>query len=373
MKLRTLKYHIQEGIRGIFKNGLMSFASIAIVSACIFIVITSLCVAVNIDYVLEQIESNVGIKVMFGEEPSETDIAQMEQEIRKISHVTDVKYYSKDDALDQAKTMFESNSLESLRDDNPLPRSFDIKVDSISNQSSVVAALEKLQQSFEVSLTGGEVSAEAATEDGTAIEETTEEATEETTLEVVTNEDGYAIPAVISDGITEETTIAASEPTIGSPDYVYKGIEKISHLKNITDALVTINIFVRIFSLILIAVLCVISVGIIMNTIKLTVFIRKNEINIMKYVGATDWFIRWPFVIEGLIIGLIGAVIPCVLCWIGYDGVLKLINDYPVFSQIAQLKTAPDIFCIVIPIALLIGVLLGAIGSISSLEKHLNV
>jgi len=67
MKLRTLRYHINEGIRGIFKNGLMSLASIAVVSACIFIVIISLCMAVNIDYVLEQIESNVGISGMFGE------------------------------------------------------------------------------------------------------------------------------------------------------------------------------------------------------------------------------------------------------------------------------------------------------------------
>jgi cell division transport system permease protein len=370
MKLRTLKYHIQEGIRGIFKNGLMSFASMAIVSACIFIVITSLCMAVNIDYMLEQIESNVGIKVMFGEEPSEADIAAIEQDIKSIPHVTDVQYYSKDDALDQAKTMFDSDSLESLRDDNPLPRSFDIKVDSISNQSSVVKALEKLQESFELTITGEAPPTEVETGTDEATEETTEVETE---AEVVTNEEGYAIPAVIDDGITEETTMEIPQPVMGEVDYVYKGIEKISHLQNITDALVTINIFVRIFSLILILVLSVISVGIIMNTIKLTVFIRKTEINIMKYVGATDWFIRWPFVIEGIVIGLIGAIIPCVVCWLGYDGIIDIINNYRIVQQIAQLKSASDIFGIIVPIALMLGVLLGAIGSISSLEKHLNV
>jgi cell division protein FtsX len=372
MKLRTLKYHIQEGIRGIFKNGLMSFASMAIVSACIFIVITSLCMAVNIDYMLEQIESNVGIKVMFGEEPNEEQIDGVEQEIKKIPHVTDVKYYSKDDALDQAKTMFASDSLESLREDNPLPRSFDIKVDSISNQSSVVKALEELQESFEVTITGEAppTEVETGTDDTTNVEETTEVETE---AEVVTNEEGYAIPAVIDDGITEETTMDIPQPVMGDVDYVYRGIEKISHLQNITDALVTINIFVRVFSLILILVLSVISIGIIMNTIKLTVFIRKNEINIMKYVGATDWFIRWPFVIEGIVIGLVGAIIPCVICWIGYDGIIGIINDYRLVQQIAQLKSASDIFGIIVPIALMIGVLLGAIGSISSLEKHLNV
>jgi cell division transport system permease protein len=110
-----------------------------------------------------------------------------------------------------------------------------------------------------------------------------------------------------------------------------------------------------------------------MNTIKLTVFIRKSEINIMKYVGATDWFIRWPFVIEGIVIGLIGAVIPCVVCWLGYDGMISYISSYDFLSSIAQLKSASDIFFTIAPIALVIGVLLGVIGSISSLERHLNV
>jgi len=110
-----------------------------------------------------------------------------------------------------------------------------------------------------------------------------------------------------------------------------------------------------------------------MNTIKLTVFIRKNEINIMKYVGATDWFIRWPFVIEGIIIGFIGAVIPCIVCWLGYDGIAGFINGIPLLTSFAQLKSASDIFYVIAPIGLLIGIALGSIGSISSLEKHLNV
>ena len=360
MKLRTLRYHINEGIRGIFKNGLMSLASIAVVSACIFIVIISLCMAVNIDYVLEQIESNVGISVMFGEEPDESRIAEVEQQIKQIPHVTEVKYYSKDDALDQAKGMFDADALEGLRDDNPLPRSFDIKVDDISNQSAVIKELEKIQIDFEKTLS----------ED--IHQEASEAETEETT-EPVTNEAGAVVPVVVDEGIVELTTQGEAQPEIGDAGYVFRGIEKIKHLKEITDMLVTINIIVRICSLVLIGVLCVISVGIIMNTIKLTVFIRKNEINIMKYVGATDWFIRWPFVIEGIVIGLIGAVIPCVICWIGYGGIVDFINGFPLLQSIARLKTASDIFYTIVPVALVIGIVLGAIGSINSLEKHLNV
>lgn len=361
MKLRTLRYHINEGIKGIFKNGLMSLASIAIVGACIFIVIISLCLAVNIDYILEQLESNVGISVMFGETPDEEQIADLEQQIKQIPHVIDVQYNSKDDALDEAKIMFESDSLESLREDNPLPRSFDIKVDEIRNQPAVIAELQKMQISFEESLN------EAATE------EKTEETTSEVSTEPVTNEAGAVVPVVIDEGITENTTQAADTLNIGDEGYVFQGIEKIKHATEITNMLTSINLIVRIFSLVLIAILCIISIGIIMNTIKLTVFIRKNEINIMKYVGATDWFIRWPFIIEGIIIGLVGAIIPCIICWIGYNGVVNFIEGFSFIQSIAQLKSASDIFFTIVPIALLIGILLGAIGSINSLEKHLNV
>lgn len=366
MKLRTLRYHISEGVKSIFKNGLMSLASVAVVGACIFIVIISLCIAVNIDYVLEQLESNVGISVMFGEEPDETMIADVEEKVKAIPHVVAVKYYSKDDALDQAKSMFDADALEGLREDNPLPRSFDIKVDDIANQTSVIKQLEKIQLELEKKLDSKKKDAEK--------EKASETVTEETT-EPVTNEAGAVIPAVISDGTAEATTIAAenSNLKIGDEGYVYRGIEKIKHLKEITDMLVTMNIVVRICSLVLIGILCVISVGIIMNTIKLTVFIRKNEINIMKYVGATDWFIRWPFIIEGIVIGLIGAVIPCVICWLGYDGIAGFLNEFPLFKSVAQLKAAADIFGSIVPISLIIGVILGAIGSISSLEKHLNV
>ena len=360
MKLRTLRYHIHEGIKGIFKNGLMSLASVAIVSACIFIVIISLCLAVNIDYILEQIESNVGISVMFGETPDEEQIAELEQQVKQIPHVTDVQYNSKDDALDEAKDMFESDSLESLRDDNPLPRSFDISVDEIRNQPGVIAELESLQISFEESLK------ESAAD-------VTEETTSEVSTEPVTNEAGAVVPVVIDEGITEITTLAEEGLEIGDEGYVFEGIEKIKHAADITNMLTSLNMIVRIFSLVLIAILCIISIGIIMNTIKLTVFIRKNEINIMKYVGATDWFIRWPFIIEGILIGLVGAIIPCIVCWIGYSGVVNFVEGFSLIQSIAQLKSASDIFFTIVPVALIIGVLLGAIGSINSLEKHLNV
>ena len=135
-----------------------------------------------------------------------------------------------------------------------------------------------------------------------------------------------------------------------------------------------IDAIFKIVSVVIIAILAIISIGIIMNTIKLTVIIRKNEIGIMKYVGATDWFIRWPFIVEGVIIGLIGAAIPSVISWLSYDRIVDYFNTHiSVLNTLVSLKSGSEIFIVTIPVALLVGALLGAVGSITSVRKHLRV
>ena len=84
MKLRTWKYYINQGLRGIFKNGLMSFASIIIVSACIFVVILSLCIITNVDYILNQIESDIGVTLFLGEKPDQEDVNALISQIENM-------------------------------------------------------------------------------------------------------------------------------------------------------------------------------------------------------------------------------------------------------------------------------------------------
>ena len=91
-----------------------------------------------------------------------------------------------------------------------------------------------------------------------------------------------------------------------------KGIKNITHAQGEADVLLKVSKVVTIAGGVTILALAAISVVIIFNTIKISVYTRKNEISIMKYVGATDWFIRWPFIIEGVIIGFIGSVLPFV-------------------------------------------------------------
>ena len=151
------------------------------------------------------------------------------------------------------------------------------------------------------------------------------------------------------------------------------GVANIREASGITDMLVTFNNFVGVFSFVVMLVLGVLSVVIITNTIKLTVNNRRNEIIIMKYVGATDWFIKWPFVIEGIIIGIFGAAIPIAIAWISYDGIIDSIRETDL-QMIFNLpfRTALELFPIIVPVTVILGVGIGVLGSISAMRKYLN-
>ena len=400
MKLRTWKYYISQGFRGVFKNGLMSAASIIIVSACVFTVILSLSIMVNVDYVLSQIESNVGVTVFLGNKPTDAHVKVLQKKIEEMPNVTKVTYISQQGALEKAKKMWDTDTLDGLKEDNPFPRSLDVQVSGISHQKDVIARITKLQQEFENQIVNGEVEtvAETTTIDpaqaakaavNNAVKEagsqptttktalldkltgTVEVQAEGTSATPVT--EGLPTPATIQQENNEPVTVN-NAPKIGDADYEYQGIESIRHAQQLTDTLMAIDAIFKIVSVVIIAILAIISIGIIMNTIKLTVFIRKNEIGIMKYVGATDWFIRWPFIVEGVIIGLIGAAIPSVISWLSYDRIVDYFNTHiSVLNTLVSLKSGSEIFIVTIPVALLVGALLGAVGSITSVRKHLRV
>lgn len=400
MKLRTWKYYISQGFRGVFKNGLMSAASIIIVSACVFTVILSLSIMVNVDYVLNQIESNVGVTVFLGNKPTDAQVKVLQKKIEEMPNVTKVTYISQQGALEKAKKMWDTDTLDGLKEDNPFPRSLDVQVSGISHQKDVIARITKLQQEFENQIVNGEVEtvAETTTIDpaqaakaavNNAVKEagsqptttktalldkltgTVEVQAEGTSATPVT--EGLPTPATIQQENNEPVTVN-NAPKIGDADYEYQGIESIRHAQQLTDTLMAVDAIFKIVSVVIIAILAIISIGIIMNTIKLTVFIRKNEIGIMKYVGATDWFIRWPFIVEGVIIGLIGAAIPSVISWLSYDRIVDYFNTHiSVLNTLMSLKSGSEIFVVTIPVALLVGALLGAVGSITSVRKHLRV
>lgn len=153
-----------------------------------------------------------------------------------------------------------------------------------------------------------------------------------------------------------------------------ENIKEITAKDKVVNALVNIANGVKIVSLVILILLIVISIFIIANTIKLTVHARRKEISIMKYVGATNGFIRWPFIVEGVIIGVAAALISILLLGLGYNFIVDRIVSSTIASTMGlSILTFQSIFGLVIAVYLSLGIGIGAVGSIISMRKYLEV
>ncbi len=275
----------------------MSFASLGTIVLCLLILGLSYSIAENVEYLLKQVESTIGISAYIDTSIEEEDITLLKNKIEAIPHVTGVTYISKEQALESfSEDQSIANIMDDFKDDNPLPASFDIQMDEISNQDKVVNALEK-----------------------------------------------------------------------------YPELE-LSYFQTETPMLVQLSKSIHIISTIVIVSLTLVGILLMSNTIKLTVYIRRKEINIMKYIGATDWFIRAPFIIEGITIGLIGAVIPIAIIWASYEWLTqKLYASFSLVMESVKLQETAVILTNFIPMSLIIGVSIGIIGSGIAISKHLRV
>ena len=153
----------------------------------------------------------------------------------------------------------------------------------------------------------------------------------------------------------------------------HMGIYRIRQDQNITRMVITISNMVRWVSSVLILILAGVSIIIITNTIRITVNARQAEINIMKYVGATDWFIRWPFLIEGILIGILGSSIPVIAIWTGYSRVIVMVQEGMPLIEFIEFRAGHEIFALLFPFVIFLGAFIGAIGSGMSIRKHLHV
>lgn len=152
-----------------------------------------------------------------------------------------------------------------------------------------------------------------------------------------------------------------------------KGIEDVKYYKDIIDKLIIFANYIRFGGIIVIGILVLVSIFIISNTIKITVASRRREINIMKYVGATNGYIRGPFIIEGILFGLIGAVMSILIINYGYEYFFQSVSD-KLYVLFTVYLVPPSL--LVKDIAIIftsIGVGIGALGSIVSLKRFLNV
>ncbi len=151
-------------------------------------------------------------------------------------------------------------------------------------------------------------------------------------------------------------------------------VRKVRYSEVTADTLSGVNMIIAYVSVGIIAILLAVSVFLISNTVRVGISVRSEEISIMKYIGATDFFVRAPFVLEGMLIGFLGAAVPLYLIYKLYDYVLVYVSErFSVLKNILDFLPLEEIFTILMPVCLGVGVGIGFLGSFITVRKHLRV
>lgn len=151
-----------------------------------------------------------------------------------------------------------------------------------------------------------------------------------------------------------------------------KGVEDVRYYKETVEKLTRATEFIQLSAMIIMIFLIIVSVIVVANTIKLTVLNRAKEISIMKYVGATNWFVRGPFVVEGAMMGIISSLIAAGLTWLIYGKVESIIGEEVIVILSSPLVPAGYMVWNLLIIFMAIGISVGVCGSIISMRKFLD-
>ncbi len=153
-----------------------------------------------------------------------------------------------------------------------------------------------------------------------------------------------------------------------------EGVREVNKSELVAVTLTGVNALIAYISVGIIVILLAVSIFLISNTVTIGIAVRKEEITIMKYIGATDFFVRSPFVIEGMMIGAIGALIPVGIIFVLYNKVIEYImSEFSMLSKLLSFLPVEDVFNTLFPVSLIMGVGIGFLGSITTVRKHLRV
>lgn len=297
MRFRTLKRHIREGFKNIYRNGWMTIASVLAVTLTLVLVGAFLILILNLNQMANNLESDIEIKALIDRTADGDEIEDLGSEIKRIEGVDSVVFSSKDEELENLiKDMGDKGkNWELYEQDNPLNHVYIVRSIDPADTKEIADQVEKLDN-----------------------------------------------------------------------------VESIDFGEEIVKKLFQFNDYARNIGLVLVIGLVLTAIFLISNTIKLTIMARSTEIGIMKLVGATNGFIRWPFFIEGLLLGILGSIIPITGVLTGYYYLETNIKDQITFSFVELLPFNPFAWQLSLVI-LGIGTLIGIWGSVMSVRKFLKV
>ena len=317
MRISTFGYVGKQGVKNIWRNKMFSLASIATMSACIFLFGLFLSILVNFQYIIKSAEEGVAITVFFNDDATEEQKKEIGEQLESRDDVSEVKYVSADDAWAEfQKEYFGDNPelAEGFKDDNPLAGS----------------------DNYEVYM--------------------------------------KTVKGDNKDLIAKSKSLSATQQDLVKFAQSLDGVRQVNKSDVVANTLSSVNMLVAYVSIAIIAILLGVSIFLISNTVTTGITVRKEEIAIMKYIGAKDFVVRSPFVIEGLIIGLFGAVIPLALLYFLYDkAVVYIMEKFSILKNIITFLPVGNVYIYLLPIGLAMGIGIGFLGSYFTVRKHLRV
>lgn len=315
MKISTLFYTIRQGFANIFRNKWYSLASVATISACLFLFGIFYIIVSNFQSIVLKVEEGVSVTVYFHHEegplgdkceshtpdqiPSDIRLEEIGQMIARRSEVSKVVFVSDDEAWKSFASQRFGEQYSEGFPENPLAgeNNYEVYLSDVSMQSALITWLESLPE-----------------------------------------------------------------------------VRKVNYSQITADTLSGANLLIAYVSMGIIVILLAVSIFLISNTVAVGISVRSEEINIMKYIGATDFFVRAPFVLEGMLIGLMGALFPLWLIYSIYNYALTYITDrFTMLSRFLNFLSVEEIFNTLTPVSLLVGIGIGFFGSVSTVRKHLRV
>ncbi|MBE5877151.1 MAG: ABC transporter permease [Lachnospiraceae bacterium] len=301
MKISTLFYCIWQGIRSTFRNKWFTLASVATISACLFLFGLFYAVLMNFQHMVKSAQDGISVTVFFDEGISDERVLEIGEMISRRVEVSKVEYISADKAWETFKVFYFEGDEEAEKGflENPLEESdsYEVFLTDVSMHEALVSYLHSID-----------------------------------------------------------------------------GVRKVNEAAVVSNTLSGINVIIGYVTGGIIIILFAVSVFLISNTVTIGISVRKEEIQIMKYIGATDFFVRAPFVIEGIIIGVIGSIIPLIVVYLIYNQVMLYVAErFTYLSQLMQFLTVEQIFSNLTPVCIGLGVGIGFLGSFTTVRKHLSV
>lgn len=300
--ISTFLYVLKQGLKNILRNKMFSLASIATMSACIFLFGVFFAIVQNFQYIVKEAETSVAVTVFFQPETTQERIDSIGETIKKRAEVSKVDYESAEMAWENYKKIYFEGSEEmaaGFAEDNPLANSsnYQIYMNDVSMQPALVTYLESID-----------------------------------------------------------------------------GVRRVNKSEMAANTLTDFNRLMGYISVGIIGILLMVAVFLINNTITVGIGVRKEEIAIMKLIGATDFLVKAPFIVEGILIGFLGSFIPLLILYVLYDRIIIYISKtFQFLNQILAFLSTERIFSVLTPVALILGVGIGFIGSMTTIRKHLDV